>query len=173
MSGTGVSIIRPDSDSTVITSNFQGFDGNSIVPTFDLSLDANTGDPKTLENFIKWAKDASPANNYGLILWDHGSGDLEGFNVDNEGNTANKNADRLYTNELTQAITNSGIGSDLKLIAFDACLMAMTEVAYSLRNYADVFVGSQEVEPSGAGTTPPPFPPPLQPQPSHRPRRCR
>jgi hypothetical protein len=148
-SGTGVCIIRPDSDITTITSSFQGFDGKSVVPTFDLSLDANTGDPKTIENFIKWATGAAPANNYGLILWDHGSGDLDGFNVDNEGNTSQKNADRLYTNELISAISNSAIGSELKLIAFDACLMAMTEVAYSLRSYADVFVASQEVEPSG------------------------
>jgi hypothetical protein len=148
-SGTGVCIIRPDSDITTISSSFQGFDGSSIVPSLDLNLDANTGDPKTIENFIKWAKNAAPANNYGLILWDHGSGDLDGFNVDNEGNTSQKIADRLYTNELISAISNSAIGSELKLIAFDACLMAMTEVAYSLRSYADVFVASQEVEPSG------------------------
>jgi hypothetical protein len=148
-SGTGVCIIRPDSDITTITSSFQGFDGSSVVPSLDLNFDANTGDPKTIENFIKWSKNAAPANNYGLILWDHGSGDLDGFNVDNEGNTSQKNADRLYTNELITAISNSAIGSELKLIAFDACLMAMTEVAYSLRNYADVFVASQEVEPSG------------------------
>lgn len=34
----------------------------------------------------------------------------------------------------------------IDLIGMDACLMAMTEVCYQIRNYADYFVGSQEVE---------------------------
>jgi hypothetical protein len=34
----------------------------------------------------------------------------------------------------------------IDLIGMDDCLMAMTEVCYQIRNYADYFVGSQEVE---------------------------
>jgi hypothetical protein len=38
-------------------------------------------------------------------------------------------------------------GKKLDVIAFDACLMAMLEIAESMRFYADYMVGSQEVEP--------------------------
>lgn len=37
-------------------------------------------------------------------------------------------------------------GKKLDFLGMDACLMAMTEVAYQVRSYADVLVGSQEVE---------------------------
>ncbi len=37
-------------------------------------------------------------------------------------------------------------GKKFDLIAFDACLMAMVEVAHSIKNYAHVMVGSQELE---------------------------
>lgn len=38
-------------------------------------------------------------------------------------------------------------GQRLSLIGMDACMMAMFEVAYQVRHYADCFVGSQEAEP--------------------------
>ena len=34
----------------------------------------NMGDPATLTNFINWATAAYPADNYALILWNHGGG---------------------------------------------------------------------------------------------------
>lgn len=51
--------------------------------TADQSLDTdcvaqlpevNTGDPKSLTDFIAWACQTYPANRYGLVLWNHGSG---------------------------------------------------------------------------------------------------
>ena len=39
-------------------------------------------------------------------------------------------------------------GLHLNLIGFDACLMAMVENAYPLRNMADYMVGSEETEPA-------------------------
>lgn len=36
--------------------------------------ETNTGDPATLLDFITWAADAYPARQYGLVLWNHGSG---------------------------------------------------------------------------------------------------
>lgn len=37
-------------------------------------------------------------------------------------------------------------GKKLKIIGFDACLMSMIEVAHVTKNYAEIMVGSQEVE---------------------------
>jgi Ca2+-binding RTX toxin-like protein len=132
---TGWAIIRPDTDA------------DKIATTFTRIGEKNTGDPNTLSTFLNTAKLAAPANNYGLILWDHGGGDIGGFNVDNEGNRSNNTADRLYTNELVSALnTVKAGGLNLSLLAFDACLMGMTEVAYAIRNHASTFVASAESE---------------------------
>lgn len=42
---------------------------------------------------------------------------------------------------------NSNVRRRLSLIGMDACLMAMIEVQYQVRHYADLMVASQEVEP--------------------------
>ncbi len=59
---------------------------------------------------------------------------------------------KTYMNNqsLAQALhdikTNILGGKKIDLLGMDACLMAMVEVGYLARNYAHVFVGSQEVE---------------------------
>ena len=132
---TGWAVIRPDTDK-----------GN-IATTFTLLGEKNTGDPNTLVEFLNIAKTAAPANKYGLIMWDHGGGEIGGFNVDNEGIRNSTTADRLYTDELATALNTVKTGGlNLDLLAFDACLMGMTEVAYALSAYTKVFVASQESE---------------------------
>lgn len=59
---------------------------------------------------------------------------------------------KTYMNNQTLSTALSAIkttvlnNKKIDLIGMDACLMAMTEVCYQIRNYADYFVGSQEVE---------------------------
>ena len=53
--------------------------------------------------------------------------------------------DELKNAEISSAINASG--TYINLIGFDACLMAMIENAYPLRNLGDVMVGSEETEP--------------------------
>jgi Ca2+-binding RTX toxin-like protein len=132
---TGWAVIRPDTDE------------DKIATTFNLLGERNTGDANSLVEFLNLAKTAAPANKYGLIMWDHGGGEIGGFNVDNEGIRSNTTADRLYTNELTTALNTAKTGGlNLDLLAFDACLMGMTEVAYAVSTYTKVFVASQESE---------------------------
>lgn len=133
---TGRGIIQSDT-------NFE-----SVVTSFERIGEQNTGDSQTLVDFVNWAKDAAPAENYALVMWDHGSGDLFGFNGDDEGNPNNPNKDSMYIDELVSAL-DSFQNSDnftFDLISFDACLMAMTEVGYALSDYTDIFVASQENE---------------------------
>ncbi|MCH2131436.1 MAG: clostripain-related cysteine peptidase, partial [Pirellulaceae bacterium] len=113
---------------------------NQVATTFERVGEKNTGDPTELVNFIQWATDERPAENYALIMWDHGSG-LTGFNNDNTDD--NQSSDTMFTSELVAAL-NSDVPY-MDLIAFDSCLMAVAEVGYSLRNHTDVFIGSQEV----------------------------
>jgi hypothetical protein len=60
------------------------------------------------------------------------------------------NQDQLYNIEIQQGVRNGVGGRKLDILGFDACLMAMVETAYAMRDQADVMVGSEDLEP-GAG----------------------
>jgi hypothetical protein len=52
--------------------------------------------------------------------------------------------------ELEEALSmiSAQIGKKIDLVGMDACLMAMTEVAYQIKDYADLLVTSEESEPN-------------------------
>lgn len=60
------------------------------------------------------------------------------------------NKDKLYNREIQDSLKNILKEEKLDLLGFDACLMAMLETAYAMRDVAKVFVGSEELEP-GSG----------------------
>jgi Clostripain family. len=104
----------------------------------------NTGDPATLQAFIRESIRAYPAANYGLVISDHGAS-WPGI-----GDDESHNHDTLTLSELEQAISGAiaETGVDgLDLLGFDACLMATYEVATTMAPYADILVASQELEP--------------------------
>lgn len=64
----------------------------------------------------------------------------------------------LYDDSENTCLTNQGLsiafsrikdilGKKIDLVGMDACLMSMVEVAYEIKDYADVLVASQETEP--------------------------
>ncbi|QEH32938.1 hypothetical protein OJF2_14280 [Aquisphaera giovannonii] len=128
---TGRAIIRGDLDRDVIGT------------TFDRTIgEQNTGTSAALVSFITWATQVAPADRYALVLWDHGNG-FRGFNRDNLDNAG---SDNLTTAELASALSSTSAFFRPSVLAFDECLMAMAEVGYSLRTYADAIVGSEENE---------------------------
>ena len=58
-------------------------------------------------------------------------------------------ADCLDNQELKRVLATAhrALGRKVDLVGMDACLMTMIEVAYQLRDHAQVLVGSEEVEP--------------------------
>ena len=101
--------------------------------------EVNMGEPNTLTNFTNWAISSYPADKYCLVLSDHGSGCVQnGVCFDD---TSGKDA--LSLPELSQAL--NAVSERMDLLYFDACLMGMVEVAYQIRDYADVMVASEEV----------------------------
>jgi hypothetical protein len=69
-------------------------------------------------------------------------------------NDDNSLGDALYNSELAEAVIRGMEGRQFDLIAFDACLMGMVEVAYGLRNAGCVLVASEElVSPAGYNYT--------------------
>lgn len=111
-----------------------------------LALDKNVGkramtDPATLTDFITYCADRFPANRYGLILWDHGSGSLGGFGYDQLFPASGS----MSVSELYGALELADVNFDF--IGFDACLMATLETAYMLNYRADYMIASEETEP--------------------------
>jgi hypothetical protein len=99
----------------------------------------NTGDPSTLIDFIDWTNKNAPADHYLLVLSSHGQG-WKGFSIDE----TNRN-DMLYMHELKTALDGGQI-SNFDIIGFDACLMAMIEVAYQIKDNGNIMIASEEFE---------------------------
>ncbi len=143
--------------------------------------EVNMGDGQTLTDFINWATANYPAENRALVLWNHGGGwrdirlklikELKAALSRNDSSKAaqisaelsqkydgpmkaicwdeSSDDDCLYVKEMRLAI--DAATNKLTLIGMDACLMAMAEVAYEIKDTgASVMVGSEKTEP-GAG----------------------
>jgi hypothetical protein len=111
--------------------------------TLDLG-EVNMGDPNTLKGFVNWTINNYPANYYFLTLWDHGTGCMGVcFDIASKG-------DSITLPELSQAL--NGLPTVMDVVLIDACSMSMTEVAYQVKDYANVLVG-----PEGLGYAPAPF----------------
>jgi hypothetical protein len=98
--------------------------------------EVNMGDPTTLTRFITDAKTLYPANNYALVVWDHGGG-IAGICWDDT-----SSADKLTMAEFRSGIANAGVSFDVMVL--NACVMATAEVAHQVQGYADYMVFSQE-----------------------------
>lgn len=102
------------------------------------------GSSSTLAEFVTFGQEYAPYGKKALILWDHGAGSVVGFGSDEL-----FNEDGLYLSEMADAMEMSYDGVPFDLVGFDACLMASIETASVFAPYAQVLVGSEEVEPGG------------------------
>ncbi|NVM30170.1 MAG: pre-peptidase C-terminal domain-containing protein [Candidatus Helarchaeota archaeon] len=105
--------------------------------------EVNMGSASTLQSFIQWAKANYPADNYALILWDHGSGVMYGNSLGGVCWDDSNSYDYLTLSEVASVLSTNFVN----LVGFDACLMGATEVHYQLKDYVDVIIGSEELEP--------------------------
>ena len=102
---------------------------------------ASMTNPDNLASYIQWSAKNFPADRYELILWDHGSGSVSGYGYDEK----NKSSGSMSLSGIKSALEKGGVKFDF--VGFDACLMATTETALMLSNYADYMVASEETEP--------------------------
>ncbi|MBN1121050.1 MAG: hypothetical protein JXJ17_08225 [Anaerolineae bacterium] len=119
--------------------------------------EVNMADMDSLVDFVSWSVTNYPADNYALILSDHGTGwpggwsDPTAYGLGRDDiPLARGFGDMLWLMELESALHEiQGItGIDkLELIGFDACLMSHIEVYNAIAPYANYAVASQEVEP--------------------------
>lgn len=123
-----------------VTTNMTPTAGNAVSDLGEVDM----GDPATLRDFVNWTIESYPANHYCLVLWDHGAG-FVGICEDSTNNN-----DSLSMSKLSQAL--DGLPVIIDVIFNDACSMSMTEVAYQVKDYADIMVG-----PEGLGYSPGPY----------------
>ena len=122
-----------------------GYDKNQTVENIGIPgnlREVNMGDGDTLYAFADWAFGWYPSTYKMLILWDHGAG-WQPFMVDNS-----NGRDKLTMTELDSALDAiTDKYGKIDIIGFDACLMAAQEVQYVVKNYANIMIGSEDVEP--------------------------
>ena len=117
---------------------------NNEITLLEEQPGASMGDSKTLASFLKWAVEAYPAEHMGLVLWNHGSGSINGVCFDELFED-----DALTLRDLDCALYSvyEGMSDRFEFVGFDACLMGTVETANILATYARYMVGSQESEP--------------------------
>ncbi|MBI4677804.1 MAG: hypothetical protein HY748_09505 [Elusimicrobia bacterium] len=131
-------LIGKDADPEKITS-----------PVIERSPRVDMGDWRHLRDFGRWAKKRFPARHHLLVVWSHGSGWR--FKVDDALAKAVSGDDEtkryVQVPELRRALQELG-GVDV--YASDACYMQQAEVAYEIKDQAEVVVGSEAmVDPDG------------------------
>jgi parallel beta-helix repeat protein len=135
-----------------------------LGPTLTVPGELNMGDGQTLAQFVNWGRDHYPARYTMLSIVDHGGGWAPSSDLIPEGGLPipvhawlgggsgvswdfSSGYDYLNSRELRQTlatITNDG-ARPLDVVFYDVCLMGMLEVAYQIKDYASVFVSSQNI----------------------------
>jgi len=131
--------ITQDSDPMQINSQFN-----------DLG-ELNMGDPETLVDFATWAVNEYPAEKYLLVIWNHGGGFRSpAYTTKDIAWDDTSGGDRITIPELEYALSaiSTQMGKNIDIVGMDACLMAMTEVAYQIKDSADILIASEESEPN-------------------------
>jgi len=100
---------------------------------------------QTLRDFLVYGVTNYPAQNYMVIIDDHGAG-WPGSCVDEQNGSGSLMSMVNMKNAFTGALSSTDIGK-FDIITFHCCLMSMVEVAYQLRTCADYMVASEFVMP--------------------------
>lgn len=102
----------------------------------------NMADPATLTKFVVDAMGKFPADHVCLVLNDHGGGFTGAMSDDGA------HAGAMSMPDMHKAISDAEkiTGKKIDIIGFDACLMGETEVAYELKDDANILMASEETE---------------------------
>lgn len=124
--------------------NLYLYDADGLHRLEDLN-DADMGDRKTLEDFLRYGEEHFSADHRALVLWDHGGGSAVGVCADE------RTGNMLRLNDIRTALANvygsAPAAPPFELVGFDACLMASYETAAAIEGYARYMAASEEVEP--------------------------
>jgi len=107
----------------------------------------NSADPAVLADFLGWGMKNYPAQNYLVVIGSHGGGFKGVIRDDTDG-------DLMSISNLQKALkkaeTESGTSKAQVSLLFDACLMGQTEVAYELKDAAEIMIASEQTITAGS-----------------------
>ena len=120
------------------------------VEVLDSKLELH--DPQNLTDFINWSKEQCPADEYILLLWNHGSGWVPKH--DEPANRAVVHDDifdkkGLSLDGLVKGIKDSG--TKMKMVYYDACLMGMVEIMAGLTECTEYVMSASHLTPGIGG----------------------
>ena len=112
---------------------------SEVIEDFGNHVDMSN--PATLTKFIVDGMKKFPSDHVAVILNDHGGGFTGAMADDHDGGF-------MSTPDLKKAFADAEkiTGKKVDIIGFDACLMAETEVAYELKDSANILLASEESE---------------------------
>lgn len=112
--------------------------GGDVFPeiTTTSKFEANTGDARTLQSFIRFAKQTYPADRYALILFGHGESRSVCPDVSNPCADSGEFEDAMFTAEISDGLTAE---ESVDLLWVDVCSFGSVENAYQFRPRADRF----------------------------------
>ena len=97
----------------------------------------NSADPASLASALKVCRTMYPAEEYGLVLWSHGTGWLPQQYYSKVRSFGLDGTTEMDIIEMAKAIPYK-----LNYVIFDACLMGGIEVAYELKDSVDYIIAS-------------------------------
>ncbi|WKY45907.1 clostripain-related cysteine peptidase [Eubacteriaceae bacterium ES2] len=117
---------------------------NQDIELIEESDLTNMGSAETLSDFLNWGVASYPAENMGLIFWNHGGGSIAGVCFDEM-----SDYDSLTLLEIENSLASvyPQMTDSFEFIGFDACLMGTVETANVLAPHARYLYGSEETEP--------------------------
>lgn len=126
-----------------IKENSKGVVTQNLIREYET---ANSADPDVMQSVIRDVVSRFPANEYGLILWSHGSAWIPSDYANMLKSFGQDGSNWLEIDELAKGIPDNLF----KFILFDACYMASIECVYELKDKAEYIIGSP-TETMGAG----------------------
>lgn len=132
------------------------FSGRGYRTVVERLSEQDTGDFKTLRNFLNWGIQRANAGKRCVVIWGHGMGNAVAPDFQSMGGSIN-------INELADAFEQAGFRRSSKkpypswsqrdegrvaILGFDACNMASIENVWSLRENTQMVVASQEKVPA-------------------------
>jgi len=120
-------------------------DGVITSPVIKNLGQVNMADPVFMANVLKQIIKRFPADHIAIFIGDHGAGWEGAVEDDSAGGKFMK------IGEIREALESVAkeMGKKIDVLAFDACLMAMAEVGYELKDAVKYMVASEQLE--GAG----------------------
>ncbi len=122
-------------------------------PVEVLPADLELHNPRNLTDFINWSKAQCPADEYILILWNHGGAwsPYDDYKDPSRGVIFddNNNNECLGLDNLVQGIKDSN--TKFKMVYYDACLMGMIEIVTGLNDCTDYTMCASHITPGLGG----------------------